>query len=112
MSGVFQFFTSLLSKITGFAAWLLKLFKQIFVDCWNVFTDFACWVLESALGLAVFALNAISIPFDPSTYYSMIPPELGSFLGYIGVPQAISLIVASLLIRFLLQTIPFVRWGS
>ena len=32
-------------------------------------------------------------------------------LGYVGVPQAITLIVSALVVRFLLQTIPFVRWG-
>jgi hypothetical protein len=33
-------------------------------------------------------------------------------MGYIGAPQAISIVVAALVIRFTLQTIPFVRWGS
>ncbi len=42
----------------------------------------------------------------------MIPPEAVNMLGLIKVPQAIAIIVAALVIRFTLQTIPFVRWGS
>lgn len=112
MSGIFQFFTTLLSKIVNFAKWLLAVFKQIFVDAWHVVTDLMCWTFESTLSIAIGALNAIAIPFDPQNYYSMIPPEAANMLGYIGLPQAISIIVAGLVIRFLLQTIPFVRWGS
>ena len=112
MAGIFQFFTSLLKKIVGFAEWLLLLVKQLFIDAWNVVTDVFCWLLDGFLSIAVSALQAISVPFDPQTYYSMIPPEVAIMLGYIGVPQALSMIVAALVIRFTLQTIPFVRWGS
>ena len=107
-----SFFTSLLAKIAGIAGWFLGVFKQIFTDIWNVVTDMFCWVLDSALSLANSVLNTISIPFDPSTYYSMVPADMANMLGLIGIPQAISMIVAAILIRFTLQLIPFVRLGS
>jgi hypothetical protein len=107
-----SFFTFLLSKISGLAGWFLGVFKQIFTDLWNVVTDMFCWVLDSVLALATSILNTISVPFDPSSYYSLIPSDAANMLGLIGIPQAISMIVASLLIRFLLQLIPFVRLGS
>lgn len=112
MATIFAFFTSLLSKIAGFAGWFLKVFKQIFVDVWNVLTDLFCWLLDSALGLASSIIDTVAVPFTPSTYYSMIPADMANMLGYVGVPQAISMIVAALVIRFLLQLIPFVRLGS
>lgn len=112
MAGIFQFFTSLLAKISAVASWLLAVVKRVFDDLWNIVTDVACWVLEGALGLAASALSAINAPFNPQTYYGLIPPELGNMLGVIGVTQALTMIVGALLIRFLLQTIPFVRWGS
>lgn len=112
MSGVFDFFTSLLAKIAGFASWLASVFNQIFVDLWNIVTDLFCWLFEGILQLAASALDAIDIPFNPATYYAMIPPDVGNMLGVIGIPQALSIIVAALVIRFTLQTIPFVRWGS
>lgn len=112
MAGIFQFFTSLLSKIVNFAKWLLAVAKQVFVDLWNICTDLFCWAFESLLSIAVVMLDSIAIPFNPQTYYSLVPPGLANVMGYIGVPQAAAIIVSGLTIRFLLQTIPFVRWGS
>lgn len=112
MSGIFSFFTALLAKIAGFAEWFLAVFLQIFEDIWNLVTDAFIWVFDSLLGIASSALSTISIPFDPQIYYAMIPPEVGQLMGYIGVPQAIAMIVGALVVRFILQTIPFVRWGS
>lgn len=112
MSGIFNFFTAILKKVTDFAAWLIAIFKQIFIDLWNICTDLVCWLFEGLLQISVAALDAIDTPFNPQTYYAMIPPETAAVMGYIGVPQAISIIVAALVIRFTLQTIPFVRWGS
>jgi len=112
MKGIFDFFTALLSKIAQFAEWLILVIKRVFLDAFMFVQDCVCWVFESGLAIALAALNAIEVPFDPGTYYSMIPPEIAGVLGYIGIPQAISIIVGALIIRFLLQTIPFVRWGS
>ena len=112
MAGIFQFFTTILSRIAEFASWILAVIKRIFLDLFVFFQDCFCWVLESIIGLAVGALNVIEIPFNPSTYYSLIPADVAGVLGYIGIPQALSIIVSALIVRFLLQTIPFVRWGS
>lgn len=112
MSSIFLFFTSLLAKISNFAEWLLQCFKQVFVDIWNMLTDLLCWFVDSILSIAVTALNAVSIPFNPQTYYSLIPAQTADVLGYIGFPNAVGIIVSGLAIRFTLQTIPFVRWGS
>lgn len=112
MAKIFEFFTALLAKIVAFAEWLLLVFKRIFADVWNIATDLVIWVFDSGMGLAVGALSAIQIPFNPSTYYAMIPPEASNMLGALGITQAITIIVAALVIRFLLQLIPFVRLGS
>jgi len=112
MAGIFQFFTSLLKKFTDLCAWFLSVFKQVFIDLWNMVTDVFCWGFESVLAIASGALNAIDIPFNPQTYYAMVPPEAANMLGYIGITQALTMVVSALLIRFTLQTIPFVRWGS
>lgn len=112
MGSIFSFFSALLGKITGFAAWVLALIKQLFLDSWAMAYDFVCFVIEAALSVAVGALDLITVPFDPQTYYSLIPADVANMLGYIGIPQALSMIVSALLIRFILQIIPFVRWGS
>lgn len=106
------FFTAILSKIVNFAKWFIAVFKQLFLDAWNFCTDIVCWAFDGFLGLAVSALEALQVPFDPATYYAMIPADVANMLGLIQVPQALSIIVAAIVVRFLLQTIPFVRWGS
>lgn len=112
MSSIGSFFTALLNKFVGLASWLVSVLSQVFKDLWNMATDVVCWIFEGLLDVAIFALNAIDIPFNPQTYYSMVPPEVGQMLGAIGLTQAITIIVAALVLRFILQTIPFVRWGS
>jgi hypothetical protein len=112
MAGIFQFFTSLLAKVAAFAEWLLLVVKRVFQDLWNIITDVFCWLFDSLLGVAVAALNAIDFPFNPQTYYALIPPETANMLGLIKLPQGITIVVAALVARFLLQTVPFVRWGS
>lgn len=112
MAGIFQFFSSLLVKIANFAAWLLQVVLRIFKDLWNMVTDVFCWLVDELLAIAVGAISVIDVPFDPQTYYAMIPPDVVNMLGVIGITQALTMIVASLVIRFILQTIPLVRWGS
>lgn len=112
MTGIFQFFSSLLAKISNFAAWLLQVVVRIFKDLWNMVTDVFCWLFDGLLAIAIGAISVIDVPFDPQTYYAMIPPDVVNMLGVIGITQALAMIVASLVIRFILQTIPFVRWGS
>lgn len=112
MANVFRFFSALLEKITNFASWLLAVFKQVFIDLWSMATDAVCWVFEGLLGIAVSVIELVDVPFDPATYYALIPADLGNMLGVIGFTQAMTMIVAALVIRFVLQTVPFVRWGS
>jgi hypothetical protein len=112
MASVFNFFSALMAKIVALAAWFAAVFLQIFKDLWNVFTDLFCWLFEGVFAMAQSALSGIATPFNPATYYSMIPAETANMLGVIGIPQAFAIIVGALLTRFVLQTIPFVRWGS
>lgn len=112
MGGIFDFFTKLLAKIAAFAEWLVLVVIQVFKDLWNIFSDLICWAFDGMLSIASGALSAISVPFDPQTYYGMLPAETANMLGVIGITQALTMVVSSLLIRFALQTIPFVRWGS
>ena len=112
MAALGSFFTSLLGKFAAFAKWFAAVFKQIFVDMWAMITDIGCWFVEGSLGVAASALSAIDTPFNPQTYYGMIPAEAGQVLGLVGITQGVTIIVSALLVRFVLQTIPFVRWGS
>ncbi len=112
MSSIFQFFSALLAKIVAFAEWILLLIKQVFIDIYNLLTDIPCWLLDQVLKMASSALNAIEIPFNPQSYLGAIGGDLANMLGLIGLTQGLTIITSALVVRFLLQTIPFVRWGS
>jgi hypothetical protein len=43
---------------------------------------------------------------------SVIPDQYAWLLGTTGMSQALAIIAGAMGVRFLLQTIPFVRWGS
>lgn len=43
---------------------------------------------------------------------SPVPNEYAWMLGATGMSQALAIIAGAMGVRFLLQTIPFVRWGS
>ena len=101
-----------------------------FVETWNDFVDFSyrlllslftmlkdlfIWALEQLMNLGQLLLDGVGSllgGLDVSSYFSAIPPETAYYLNALGVSQGLGMIVTCLGIRFLLQTIPFVRWGS
>ncbi|MDF5683562.1 DUF2523 family protein, partial [Vibrio parahaemolyticus] len=47
-----------------------------------------------------------------SQYMTSIPPTVSWVFAAVGVPQCLSIILAAITIRLLLQLIPFTRLGS
>lgn len=124
------------TKITDFITWLYETLKVIwqgisdFVkSMWDVFLDlcksflltvldllkdFLAWMFDQFFTLIEYLLHGLdsmlaSLDFTP---YLSLPPEVSNIMGLIGVGSAVSMIVGSLLIRFVLQLIPFTRLGS
>ena len=54
---------------------------------------------------------ASSVGVVPWTF-TAIPSQYAWLLGLTGVSEALTIIAGALAIRFLMQSIPFVRWGS
>jgi hypothetical protein len=78
-------------------------------DIFAYFNDYAVSAYDGLLGVADSALSglagsAITIP--------TIDPQYTWALGATGCSQALAIIGGALMTRFLLQSIPFVRWGS
>jgi len=44
--------------------------------------------------------------------FSAIPTQYAWLLGATGIAESLTIIASALGIRFLLQTVPFVRWGN
>lgn len=105
----------LLSWLNAFTAWILTVIASVFVGLWSMLTDLFIFVLDSLFDLVLYIVSGMSwdfTTFNPVTYWNQLPAELISVLNLIGVPIALGMIVAALGIRFILQLIPFVRWGS
>jgi len=97
---------------------------------WNDFVDFCYaivislvemlkdlffWLYETvtnALMLLVNSLSDVFSLFDITSYLTGLPADTLNIMGLIGLDTISSMIVASLLVRLVLQLIPFVRLGS
>ena len=88
---------------------------RLVLSVYDMLKDFFFWVIDSLLDVAVFMLDGVGSivgTLDVTQYFSSIPPETSYILSLIGLSQALGMIVSCLIIRFTLQMIPFVRWGS
>ena len=90
--------TAILSLIY---CWLQEFFFSL--------SDWALGIWESLLsvvdsGLAGLGSASLALP--------IIPNEYAWVLGATGMSQALAIVAGAMGTRFLLQSIPFVRWGS
>lgn len=88
---------------------------RIFLSVVDFLRDFLFFVLDTLFSIVVFFLDSLLDLFqglNPLQYFSAIPPETQYYMQICGFNDAISMIVTSLIIRFFLQLIPFVRLGS
>ena len=88
---------------------ILNLIYCWLVDMLSKLTDIALNAWDSVLGpadaiLASIGTGGLTAPAIP-TQYTWI-------LGATGMAQAVGIIAAAMLVRFTLQSVPFVRWGS
>lgn len=91
-----------------------------FSDLWM---DTAINIFDALLGLAVKvfyeACNACTLgafnPNDVTSFansFGSLPVEIVGMATLLDLPRALGIVVCALVIRFVLQMIPFVRWGS
>lgn len=88
---------------------------KIILSLFDLLKDFFIWIMEQLMDVAILMLDGVGSlmsGLDIAQYMSFLPAETVSILGQIGLSQAMGMIVTSISVRFILQTIPFVRWGS
>lgn len=108
-----DFFSMLFETIVELVEWFSELFIAIFVALWDILRDLAAWIFDQFLSVVVAALGSVSVgPLQTLAAQSAIPAEIGNLLGLLGVGTAISIILAAIAIRLVLQLIPFTRLGS
>ena len=82
-----------------------------------------CWCLEVFLSLRDLLLDSWDSVLSPADALlaslgtgnliaPIIPNEYAWLLGVTGMSQALAIVAGAMLTRFVLQSIPFVRWGS
>lgn len=77
--------------------------------------DAFIWFFDSLMDLVISALNGLGDLFASLNifqYIDALPVDVKNVMALIGLDVATSMIVASILIRILLQLIPFTRLGS
>jgi len=90
--------TAILQMIYCFLLDMIASFKDIWLIGW-----------DSVLGpvdalLASVGTGALTVP--------VIADQYAWLLGATGLSQAIAILAGAMAVRFLLQSVPFVRWGS
>ena len=88
---------------------------KLVISVFEMLKDFFIWILESLMDIAIGILDGVGAlmgGLDIAQYFSFLPPETISILGQVGLSQAMGMIVTCLSVRFIIQMIPFVRWGS
>lgn len=101
-------------QIKAALRWIGDLFVEVFKAVWNLLTDLVCWVLDKLLDLAVSAVSGLDVSAITTNVsaWGSIPPEVMNILSLLNVGTAIAIISAAIVIRLVLQLIPFVRLGS
>lgn len=110
-----QAFGFLLGKFVSIAQIIIGIAVAVFTGAWLLGTDLAAWMLEQVLDLVIGILNAFSLSLDflnVTQYISGLPPDVVNLMGLLGVGQAISIIIAAIVVKITLQLIPFTRLGS
>ena len=90
--------TALLTLIYCFLMDMIASFKDIWLVGWD-----SILVPVDAL-LASVGTGGLAVP--------VIADQYAWLLGATGMSQAIAIIAGAMGVRFLLQSVPFVRWGS
>lgn len=106
-------FTMLLRKLADILQWIADLFIAVFVALFDLVKDAVSWVFEQMLEIVIDALEGIDVSgISAAGGWGELPGEVLNILALLGVAQAVSIIVASIGIRLILQLIPFTRLGS
>ncbi|RUR70275.1 DUF2523 domain-containing protein [Variovorax guangxiensis] len=107
-------FTMLFAKIAAVLVWIGELFVKCWLAVWDLVRDAACWPFEQVMKIVLKAVQGIDLsgiqPYVNAA--GGLPAEIINILGLLGAGTCISIIVAAIGIRLVLQLIPFTRLGS
>lgn len=94
---------------------LIEFLYRLIISLVDMLKDLFIWVVDqlfSNVESLITWVFGFFEPIDISQYLTSIPSEVSWVMSVIGLPQALSIILASLVARLLLQLVPFTRLGS
>lgn len=94
---------------------IINVLYNLYVSIRDVLFDIPPWILDQMLSISTSLLTGVlSIlePVDLGQYLTGLPSEVSWTLSMIGLPQCIGIISTAIVVRLLLQLIPFTRLGS
>lgn len=102
--------------------WILELYNglldglyRLYLSIKDVIMDIPLWVVDQILGAVSLILDSVLSllePIDLSSYLHVDNSQVAWTLSMIGLPQCLGVISSCILVRILLQLIPFTRLGS
>lgn len=93
----------------------LDLCLSVLLSLWDMINDLICYVLESAFNAIYLIVDGIGGAFSSFglvQYLGMLPDEMINIMSLVGANEASAIIVSAVIVRLVLQLIPFVRLGS
>lgn len=94
---------------------IINVLYNLYVSIRDVLFDIPPWILDQMLSIATSLLTGVLSllePVDLGQYLTGLPSEVSWTLSMIGLPQCIGIISSAIVVRLLLQLIPFTRLGS
>lgn len=103
--------------LNWFKGWFEALFDkldQLLNTFFDMLKDVFYWVIDTVLGLAMTLLSGVmgNPELSLAQYFTALPPETRDVIARIGLAEALAVIAGAIVIRLLLQLIPFTRLGS
>ncbi|MBO1040188.1 DUF2523 family protein [Brucella pituitosa] len=89
--------------------------NDVFESVLLLLVDFVCAIFEALLNIARVAMDGLFSSIDTSMLTEAmgnVPAQMLHVALMVGVGEAVSVVLAALTIRFLLQLIPLLRTGS
>ena len=94
---------------------LIDLLYSLLLSLFDILKDLFYWIMEQLLSFGAIILDGVGslmTGLNVSQYMTFLPSETIYIISIIGLGEAMGMIVTCLTVRFFLQLIPFVRWGS
>jgi hypothetical protein len=105
---------SIIDTFVSFWAALVGLVEKVFTSLLTMLKDVLLWVLDQLLSLVTTLLGAVDLSAISQDYgiFQQIPDSTLNMMGLCGFAQCMGIVGGAIIIRILLQLIPFVRLGS